>query len=111
MYPITSDRPALALPARHRILVVEDFAASAQALRLLLEALGQEVRVAGDGVAGVALALDWKPDLVLCDIGLPRLDGFGVADALRPTSVRLVALTGCADATTCRLALRCSFEQ
>jgi PAS domain S-box-containing protein len=84
---------------RHlRILVVEDNRDGADSLRLLLELLGHEVRVAYSGPEGVAAAGDWRPDVVLCDIGLPGLDGYGVARELRlnPTTarVRLLALTG-----------------
>jgi PAS domain S-box-containing protein len=83
---------------RHRILVVEDSKDAAESLRLLLELLGHEVRVAYTGPQGVAAAKVWRPDIVLCDIGLPGLDGYGVARELRlnPTTARarLLALTG-----------------
>jgi CheY-like chemotaxis protein len=53
--------------------------------------------VAYDGLEGVFLAETWAPDFVLCDIGLPRLDGYGVAIALRQhpatKTVRLIAVT------------------
>jgi CheY-like chemotaxis protein len=64
----------------------------------LLELLGHEVRLAYTGPAGVAAAREWRPDLVLCDIGLPGLDGYGVARALRrdpaTARTRLLAITG-----------------
>jgi CheY-like chemotaxis protein len=60
--------------------------------------LGHEVRLAYTGPEGVTTAQAWRPDIVLCDIGLPGLDGYGVARELRlnPTTarVRLLALTG-----------------
>jgi CheY-like chemotaxis protein len=81
-----------------RILVVEDNKDAANSLSILLEVLGHEVRVAYTGPAGVEVAREWRPDVVLCDIGLPGLDGYGVARELRlnPTTarVRLLALTG-----------------
>jgi CheY-like chemotaxis protein len=81
-----------------RVLVVEDNADGALSLRLLLEYFGYEVWVAATGPDGVRLALTRHPDVVLCDIGLPGLDGFGVATALRhnpaTSAVRLVAITG-----------------
>jgi CheY-like chemotaxis protein len=81
-----------------RILIVEDNQDAANSLHLLLEVLGHEVRVANTGPAGVVAAREWRPDVVLCDIGLPGLDGYGVARELRlnPTTarVRLLALTG-----------------
>src|SRR5262245_39967482 len=81
-----------------RVLIVEDNRDSASTLQFLLECQGHEVRLAHTGTEGVREAAGWKPDCVLCDIGLPDLDGYGVARALRqdPTTarVRLVALTG-----------------
>ncbi len=78
-----------------RILVVEDNQDAANSLSLLLELLGHEVRVAYSGPEGVTLAQEWRPDIVLCDIGLPGLDGYGVARQLRlnPTTAR-VRLSG-----------------
>jgi two-component system CheB/CheR fusion protein len=81
-----------------RILVVEDSRDVADSLCVLLQLLGHVVRVAYTGPEGVAAAKEWHPDLVLCDLGLPGLDGYGVARQLRldPTTahVRLLALTG-----------------
>jgi CheY-like chemotaxis protein len=81
-----------------RILIVEDSRDTAESLGMLLEMLGYEVAVAETGPAGVQRALDWRPDIVLCDIGLPGLDGYGVAAALRANPatarVRLIAITG-----------------
>ncbi|MBV9126062.1 MAG: response regulator [Planctomycetes bacterium] len=83
---------------RRRILVIEDSRDTAESLRLLLQMLGHEVRVAHTGPEGVRAAREWKPELVLCDIGLPGLDGYGVARELRsdPATARahLLALTG-----------------
>lgn len=90
------DRPP-AEPGR-RVVVVEDNPDCAQSLRLLLEFFGHEVWVANTGPEGVRLALSCRPDVVLCDIGLPGLDGFGVATAVRAdpaaAAARLVAITG-----------------
>jgi CheY-like chemotaxis protein len=66
-----------------RVVVIEDNRATADSLRLLLDLCGYEVQVAYDGLEGVLLAQAWPPDIVLCDIGLPGLDGYGVAVALR----------------------------
>lgn len=81
-----------------RILIVEDNQDAAESMRMLLEVFGHQVQTASDGPEGIRMARDWRPDVVLCDIGLPGLDGFGVADALRhdPTTARarLIAVTG-----------------
>jgi CheY-like chemotaxis protein len=67
-------------------------------MRLLLEAVGYDVVVARTGPEGVKRASEWGPDVVLCDIGLPGLDGWGVARALRrdpaTARARLIAVTG-----------------
>ena len=89
-----------AVPSRAglRVLVVEDQRDAAASLRMLLEMLGHETRVAYTGPDGVRAAEEWRPDIVLCDIGLPGLDGYGVARELRlnpiTAHVRLLALTG-----------------
>ena len=86
-------------PDRHvRVLVVEDNQDAADSLATLLELLGYEVTVAYTGPDGVRRAEEWAPDVVVSDIGLPGLDGYGVATAIRRhpalSGVTLVALTG-----------------
>jgi CheY-like chemotaxis protein len=80
------------------VLVIEDHQDAANSLRVLLELLGHQVRVAYTGPDGVEAAKEWRPDIVVCDIGLPGLDGYGVARELRlnpdTAGVRLLALTG-----------------
>jgi CheY-like chemotaxis protein len=67
-------------------------------LRAVLELQGDSVWTATEGLQGLAMALDLKPDLVLCDIGIPGIDGFEVARRVRShpdlAGTRLVALTG-----------------
>ncbi len=80
------------------ILLIEDNVDAAETLAEVLRLEGHRVRVAGDGASGIALALARRPDIVLCDIGLPDVDGFEVARRLRADRslgpVRLIALTG-----------------
>jgi CheY-like chemotaxis protein len=89
--------PSVQLP-RRRILVVDDKPSNAQSLKLLLQALGQEVYTANDGLAALELARQHVPDVVLLDIGLPLMDGYEVARRCReePTlqGMTLVAMTG-----------------
>jgi PAS domain S-box-containing protein len=104
--PVVPEPPALTATAsargragqRLRVLVVEDNRDAADSLKLLLDLLGHETQVAATGPEGVRVAQEWSPDVVLCDIGLPGLDGYGVARQLRlhpaTARVRLVALTG-----------------
>jgi CheY-like chemotaxis protein len=81
-----------------RVLVVEDNPDSAETLQALLELAGHEVAVAHSGPAGVARTREFRPEVVLCDIGLPGMDGYAVAQTLRrePTTpdTRLIALSG-----------------
>jgi PAS domain S-box-containing protein len=83
---------------RRRILVVDDNHDAAQALKLLLESDGHEVRVAADGASGLALARQYKPDVALLDIGLPSMDGYELARHMREDhaldGTLLVAVTG-----------------
>jgi PAS domain S-box-containing protein len=83
---------------RRRILVVDDNRDAAHALKLLLESDGHEVRVAGDGAAGLAAARQYKPDVALLDIGLPHMDGYELARRMRDDpalqGTLLVAVTG-----------------
>jgi PAS domain S-box-containing protein len=89
--------PAPASP-RRRVLVIEDNVDAALSLCEVLELGGHEVSVAYQGPEGLAKAGALRPDVVLCDIGLPGMDGYEVARRLRadPTmaGVLLVALSG-----------------
>ncbi len=66
-----------------RVLVVEDDTEIADVLRRSLRQEGHEVRTAGDGVEALTAAEDFVPDLVILDLGLPRLDGVEVCRRLR----------------------------
>jgi CheY-like chemotaxis protein len=97
--PPAQETEAAALsPDRRRILVVDDNADSADSLGQLLTLLGHEVRTAYDGETGVAVATAFRPDVVLMDIGMPRLNGYDAARRIREEPwggrVVLVALTG-----------------
>lgn len=83
-----------------RVLVIEDNAANLDLMTYLLQAFGHQVLVAHTGEEGLAVAADTRPDLILCDIGLPGLDGYGVARHLKADpvlgAVPLVAVTASA---------------
>ena len=94
-----ADRPVAPFGKRLRILVVEDNRDAAHSLRILLELLGHQVEVAYTGPEGLERALEWLPEVVLSDIGLPGgLDGWALAKELRKNPatahVRLIAITG-----------------
>ena len=81
-----------------RVLVVDDNLDAANVLKMLVEEAGHLVRMAHTGATALAAALDYRPDVMLLDIGLPELDGFEVAKRIRQEpvlhSIVLVAITG-----------------
>jgi PAS domain S-box-containing protein len=80
-----------------RVLVIEDHVDVAEGLRALLEHLGHEVQVSADGPSGIAKAGTFRPNVILCDLGLPGMSGYDVARAIRcggTSSPLLVALSG-----------------
>jgi CheY-like chemotaxis protein len=82
-------------------------------LRLLLETVGFEVKVAEDGRRGVETALAWRPDAAVVDIGLPVLNGYQVAEQVRAALNRhilLIALTGYAQFADRQAAFQAGFD-
>jgi signal transduction histidine kinase/CheY-like chemotaxis protein len=81
-----------------RVMVVDDNVDTVTTLAMLVKESGHDVRTAFDGSAVLEAALDYRPDVVLLDIGLPGLNGFEVAKRLRQQSslknIVLVAMTG-----------------
>jgi CheY-like chemotaxis protein len=102
---LTTDvMPALQVDAptatvrRSRILVADDNTDAADSLAMILEMAGHDVRVVHDGRAALSVAQSFRPDIVLLDIGMPQLNGYEVAQALRQEpwggNITLIALTG-----------------
>src|SRR5262249_6901807 len=107
--PALADAPRAALPQppvadsspaaeRRRILVVDDNADAARSQAMLFELEGHEVRSAYDGPQAMGLAASLRRDIALLDIGVPSLDGYGVARWIRSqpwgAAIELVAVTG-----------------
>jgi len=102
------------LPAR-RILVIDDHVDVAIGLKYFLESGSREVAIAHDGARGIALALEFQPHVVICDLGLPgEHDGFSVARLIRAApsleSLYLVALSGAPAAEAQSRALTAGFD-
>ncbi|BBU28656.1 hypothetical protein BTHE68_23900 [Burkholderia sp. THE68] len=97
-----------------RILLVDDSADAAFALSMLLEALGYVVRSEHDGPRALASIDDFKPDVVVLDIGLPGMSGFDVAREMRKREATqhalLLALTGWGSDADRRSALDAGFD-
>ncbi|HUQ74050.1 MAG TPA: ATP-binding protein, partial [Burkholderiales bacterium] len=101
--PGTARRPAAPSAARaeqvaRRILIVDDNADAAASLAMLLKVLGNEVHTAVDGLAGLEAAERLRPDIVLLDLGMPRMNGYDACKAIRAQAwsrkAKLVALSG-----------------
>ncbi len=81
-----------------RILVVDDNRDSARSMARVLKLLGNEVRMAHDGVTAVAVAEEFRPEVILMDVGMPRLNGYEATRRIREQlwgrSPTIIALTG-----------------
>lgn len=90
--------PHIAPGSAKRVLVIDDRRDALLMNQMLLRQLGHEVEVASTGEEGVARARDFVPDIVLCDLTMPGMNGFEVARRLRADSataeMRLVAVSG-----------------
>jgi len=122
MLPISFASPLVvpALPAyresmtSYRILLIEDNRDASETLRSFLVQTGHVVVTAYDGASGLALALAQDFDVLICDIGLPGLDGFGVVEGIRNTAGKIkplsVALSGYGQTEDRALALSAGFD-
>ena len=108
MTEVSDREPAL------RILVIEDNQDAAETLCDLLELFGYQAEIASSGAAGVEAARRSRPDVVLCDIGLPVMDGYAVARELRADprteKIPLIALTGYGREADRRQAVEAGFD-
>jgi CheY-like chemotaxis protein len=81
-----------------RTLIIDDNVDGAESLKILLQAKGLDVRTAFDGPEGLAAAEEFRPEVVLLDIGLPKMDGYEVARRLRRSAgldtCLLIAVSG-----------------
>jgi CheY-like chemotaxis protein len=110
-------QPAAALPPGPplRILVVEDHRDGAETLTQLLSCMGHEVRAVFDGGAALPVATEFRPQLVLLDLGLPTLDGYQVCRLLRAqpwgADIVMVAMTGWGDPEAQRQVRAAGFDR
>jgi CheY-like chemotaxis protein len=83
--------------APERVLLIEDDSEQAEALKEALLAEDRVIEIAGTGVEGIEKARHFHPDIVICDIGLPDIEGYEVGSRMRQDpdlrASRLVALT------------------
>jgi len=110
-----STRPSRSVP-RRRVLVVDDDRDAGDSMRELLRMHGHEVVVVNDGTSALASIEEFAADVVILDLGLPRVDGFMVAHAIRARFAqsrqrpRLLALTGHGREQDRQVALRAGFD-
>ena len=119
--PMNTPRPPSPIPETSqpitrplRVLVVDDNEDTVSSFSMLLKASGHDVRTAYDGPTAVQAALDYRPGVVLLDIGLPGLNGYEVAKRIRQhpnlKNVVLVALTGYGRDSDRQLSLQAGFD-
>jgi len=112
--PVASRGRWMPSEARLRVLVVDDNVDAAETLQDLLVGAGHEVRVCHDGPAALGLTSEFRPDVVLLDIGLPEMDGYEVARKLRSTLSAppvLIALTGYGQESDRKKAFEVGFDE
>lgn len=112
--PVLDTESIDALPHTHgRVLVVDDNVDAADALAMLLQMHGYETRAAYDGQQAITLCALFEPDVVLMDIDMPVMDGYGAAQELRRHNGKrlvLIALTGRVTAEDRADAVRAGFD-
>lgn len=90
--------PAVGSGKKLRVLVIDDNESVSSMLKYMLEAVGHDVQTAADGRAGISATEAFRPDVILCDIAMPEMNGFEFARKLRPfewaNDIRLIACSG-----------------
>jgi CheY-like chemotaxis protein len=108
-----ASRDATPAPCR-RVLIVDDNADSTESLALLLSRRGHEVCAANDGLRAIELGREFRPDLVLLDIGMPGLNGYETCQRIRKqpwgSGITLVAVTGWGQEQDRRMARSVGFD-
>jgi PAS domain S-box-containing protein len=102
------------MKSARRILVVDDNEDAAMTLAMLLQLKGSDTRMAHDGVDAVEQAASFRPDVILLDIGLPKMDGYDACRAIREqpwgTGIKMIALTGWGQEEDRRKSLEAGFD-
>jgi signal transduction histidine kinase/CheY-like chemotaxis protein len=114
LLPASGDPDARGRLERRAVLIIEDNDDTRDVLRFMLEVEGARVETAAAGEDGVRAAGAFQPEVILCDIGLPDIDGMEVARRIRArrelAGVRLIALTGYGQTEDVRQAVAAGFD-
>jgi two-component system CheB/CheR fusion protein len=112
--PDVGRAPGASVAVPRRVLVVDDNIDNTAALAMLLQQLGHDVAVAGDGETALERASQFRPDVVLLDIGIPKLNGYDVCRRLRRMEwgrrIRVIAQTGFGDEEDLRRSAEAGFD-
>jgi CheY-like chemotaxis protein len=110
----TAEEEDKAAPQRCRVLIVDDNEDTVTSLSIMLRILGHEVHSARDGLQALEAANSFRPDVVLLDIALPKMNGYEVARRIRQESwgenMKLVALTGWGQEEDKRRSIEAGFD-
>jgi PAS domain S-box-containing protein len=114
VYELSEGGPRPGAAGGRRILVVDDNRDAAASLAMMLKIMGHEVRTAHDGLAGVEAAAASRPDVILLDIGMPKLNGYDACRRIRAEpwgqDVFIVAVTGWGQDEDKRRSLEAGFD-
>ena len=91
-------KDTLAAISKRRVLVVDDNEDIALSMSMILKKIGHTVAVANDGEHAVAMAESFRPDVILMDIGMPRMNGYEACATIRKTEhgkrIHIIAVSG-----------------
>jgi PAS domain S-box-containing protein len=97
-----------------RMVIIEDNVIAARSTQMLLNELGHQTEIAHNGIQGIAIVQQFRPEVVLCDLGLPGIDGYEVARRLRQSSevseIHLISTSGYGQEEDKQRALAAGFD-
>ena len=114
LHPAIDDREKAPPAAKCRILIVDDNSLSSKSTAMLLRLMGYEIATAFDGSEGIEIARTFRPDVILLDIGLPKVNGYEAARRIREQpwgkSILMIAVTGYGQDEDRRRSLEAGFD-